>query len=58
MTSQTRLTHIAAPEGVAPGAGYTHVVTGSGRLIAVSGQVALDFENLRRCLAAARGHFQ
>lgn len=42
MTAQPRLTHIAAPEGVAPGVGYTHVVTGSGRLIAVSGQVALD----------------
>jgi enamine deaminase RidA (YjgF/YER057c/UK114 family) len=42
MTTQPGLTHIAAPEGVAPGAGYTHVVTGSGRLIAVSGQVALD----------------
>lgn len=42
MTMQTGLTRIAAPDGVAPGAGYTHVVTGSGRLIAVSGQVALD----------------
>ncbi|NBM17008.1 RidA family protein [Streptomyces sp. GC420] len=38
----TRLTHIPEPGGVAPGTGYTHVVTGSGRLIAVSGQVALD----------------
>jgi enamine deaminase RidA (YjgF/YER057c/UK114 family) len=27
---------------MAPGAAYTHVVTGAGRLIAVSGQVALD----------------
>jgi len=36
------LRHIAAPEGVAPGVGYTHVVTGTGRLVAVSGQVALD----------------
>jgi enamine deaminase RidA (YjgF/YER057c/UK114 family) len=36
------LTHIAAPEGVAPGTGYTHVVTGTGRLVAVSGQVAFD----------------
>jgi enamine deaminase RidA (YjgF/YER057c/UK114 family) len=42
MTKHTRLTHIAAPEGVAPGAGYTQVITGSGRLVAVSGQVALD----------------
>ncbi|MCX4536871.1 RidA family protein [Streptomyces sp. NBC_01669] len=38
----THLTHITAPEGVTPGVGYTHVVTGSGRLVAVSGQVALD----------------
>lgn len=37
-----RLTHIAAPDGVAPATGYTHVVTGSGRWVAVSGQVALD----------------
>lgn len=36
------LTHIAAPEGVAPGTGYTHVVLGTGRLVAVSGQIALD----------------
>jgi enamine deaminase RidA (YjgF/YER057c/UK114 family) len=39
---ETRLTRIPAPEGVAPGTGYTHVVTGTGRLVAVSGQVALD----------------
>ena len=38
----SQLTHIPAPEGVAPGVGYTHVVTGPGRLVAVSGQVALD----------------
>jgi enamine deaminase RidA (YjgF/YER057c/UK114 family) len=42
VTTQTKLTHIPDPEGVAPGAGYTHVVMGSGRLIAISGQVALD----------------
>ncbi len=42
MTAQAWLRHIPAPEGVAPGRGYTHVVTGSGRLVAVSGQVALD----------------
>ncbi len=40
--NETRLTHIPAPDGVAPGTGYTHVVTGTGRLVAVSGQVALD----------------
>ncbi|MDT3441670.1 MULTISPECIES: RidA family protein [unclassified Pseudofrankia] len=38
----SHLTHIAAPAGVAPGVGYTHVVAGTGRLVAVSGQVALD----------------
>jgi enamine deaminase RidA (YjgF/YER057c/UK114 family) len=38
----TQLTHITEPDGVAPGIGYTQVVTGTGRLVAVSGQVALD----------------
>lgn len=42
VTAQNRLTHIPAPDGVAPGNGYTHVVTGTGRLVAVSGQIALD----------------
>ncbi|MFI9720395.1 RidA family protein [Streptomyces sp. NPDC052396] len=37
-----RLTHIHTPEGVAPGNGYSQVVHGTGRLVAVSGQVALD----------------
>ena len=40
--NSTQLTHITAPDGVAPGTGYTQVVTGTGRLVAVSGQVALD----------------
>jgi enamine deaminase RidA (YjgF/YER057c/UK114 family) len=40
--NETQLTHIAEPEGVAPGTGYTHVVIGTGRLAAISGQVALD----------------
>ncbi|MFI0736390.1 RidA family protein [Streptomyces sp. NPDC021225] len=40
--NKKRLTHIPAPEGVAPGTGYTNVVMGSGRLVAVSGQVAFD----------------
>lgn len=35
-------TRIPAPDGVAPAAQYTHVVTGTGRLVAVSGQLALD----------------
>ncbi|WP_121750020.1 RidA family protein [Streptomyces sp. E2N166] len=37
-------TRIAAPDGVAPAAQYTHVVTGTGRFVAVSGQLALDEE--------------
>ncbi|WPO70298.1 RidA family protein [Streptomyces sp. KN37] len=38
----SRLTHISAPEGVAPATAYTHVVMGTGRLVAISGQLALD----------------
>ncbi|WP_030856405.1 RidA family protein [Streptomyces sp. NRRL S-37] len=38
------LTRIPAPDGVAPAAQYTHVVTGTGRFVAVSGQLALDEE--------------
>jgi enamine deaminase RidA (YjgF/YER057c/UK114 family) len=38
----SHLTHICGPDGVAPGNGYSHVVLGEGRFIAVSGQVALD----------------
>lgn len=37
----TGLDHIT-PDGVAAGFGYSHVVAGTGRLIAISGQVALD----------------
>jgi enamine deaminase RidA (YjgF/YER057c/UK114 family) len=33
------LTHISAPDGVFPSDGYTHVVTGPGRMVAVSGQM-------------------
>jgi enamine deaminase RidA (YjgF/YER057c/UK114 family) len=40
MTS--RLTRVQAPEGVAPGTGYSHVVWGTGRFVAISGQCALD----------------
>ena len=42
MTTQPHITRIAVPDGVASGRGYTHVVTGTGRLVAISGQVALD----------------
>jgi enamine deaminase RidA (YjgF/YER057c/UK114 family) len=38
----TLLTHIPAPEGVAPGNGFSHVVLGTGRFVAISGQLALD----------------
>ncbi|MGY0019720.1 RidA family protein [Streptomyces sp. YJ-C3] len=38
----SRLTHIPAPDGVAPATAYTHVVMGTGRFVAVSGQLALD----------------
>lgn len=33
---------ITAPAGVAPAAQYSHVVTATGRIVAVSGQLALD----------------
>lgn len=36
------LTRISAPDGVAPATAYTHVVMGTGRFVAVSGQLALD----------------
>ncbi|MFD3311373.1 RidA family protein [Streptomyces sp. NPDC058694] len=36
------LTRISAPDGVAPAAAYSHVVMGTGRFVAVSGQLALD----------------
>ena len=38
----TELRHVAAPEGIASGRGYSHVVTGRGRLVVVSGQVSQD----------------
>ncbi len=38
----SHLTHVPAPAGVAPATGYSHVVWGTGRFIAVSGQIALD----------------
>ncbi|GAA2121769.1 RidA family protein [Kitasatospora saccharophila] len=40
--STPHLTDISEPPGVAPGTGYTQVVTGTGRLVQVSGQVAFD----------------
>lgn len=38
----SHLTRVPAPDGVAPAAQYTHVVSGTGRFVAVSGQLALD----------------
>ncbi|MEV6957928.1 RidA family protein [Streptomyces sp. NPDC051207] len=38
----SELTRIPAPDGVAPAAHYTHVVMGTGRFVAVSGQLPLD----------------
>ena len=38
----SQLSHAVAPDGVAPGNGYSHVVWGTGRFVAVSGQIALD----------------
>ena len=34
------LQHFRAPSGLAPGPGYSHAVTGRGRWVATSGQVA------------------
>jgi enamine deaminase RidA (YjgF/YER057c/UK114 family) len=36
------LQHVVAPDGVAAGRGYSQVVTGRGRLVVVSGQIAQD----------------
>jgi enamine deaminase RidA (YjgF/YER057c/UK114 family) len=36
------LRHVVAPAGVAPGRGFSQVVSGRGRLVVVSGQVAAD----------------
>lgn len=38
----SELTRIPAPDGVAPAPAYSHVVLGTGRFVAVSGQLALD----------------
>jgi enamine deaminase RidA (YjgF/YER057c/UK114 family) len=35
-------TRIPAPDGVFPAAQYSHVVIGTGRFVAISGQLALD----------------
>ena len=38
----TDLQHVVHPAGMAPGNGYSHVVSGRGRLVAISGQVSVD----------------
>ncbi|MFD4828826.1 RidA family protein [Streptomyces uncialis] len=38
----SHLTHVPAPGGVFPATAYTHVVLGTGRFVAISGQLALD----------------
>lgn len=38
----TELVFVRSPAGVAPGNGYSHVVWGTGRFVAVAGQIALD----------------
>ncbi|MET9391048.1 RidA family protein [Streptomyces sp. NPDC006624] len=38
----SELTRITAPDGVAAAAQYSHVVSGSGRFVAVAGQLPLD----------------
>ncbi|MFC9503460.1 RidA family protein [Streptomyces sp. NPDC057002] len=38
----SQLTRIPAPDGVAAAAQYSHVVMGTGRFVAVAGQLALD----------------
>ena len=38
----SHLEHFSQPAGLAPSVGYSHSVTGTGRLVAISGQIALD----------------
>jgi enamine deaminase RidA (YjgF/YER057c/UK114 family) len=37
-----RIEHYQAPEGMAPGNGYSHAVVASGKVVAIAGQVAMD----------------
>jgi enamine deaminase RidA (YjgF/YER057c/UK114 family) len=37
-----RIEHYLAPEGMAPGNGYSHAVVASGKVVAIAGQVAMD----------------
>ena len=49
--------HLAAPPGLAPGPGYSHVVTGSGRMVFIAAQSEQVFSNLSRALEAAGAGF-
>lgn len=40
------LTHLSAPDGVAPSDGYSHVVTGPGQLAALAGQMPFDADGV------------
>ena len=44
MEDQVSKLEFPRPVGVAPGNGYSHVVTGPGQWVAIAGQVALDAE--------------
>ena len=52
------LRHVVTPAGVPAGRGYSQVVTGEGRLVVISGQVAQDASGVRAHPAAARFHGQ
>lgn len=38
----TSLTHISTPAGVHPSDGYSHAITGPGRLVVLAGQMPFD----------------
>jgi len=38
----THIEHFSHPEGSPPAVGYSHAVAGTGRFVAVAGQVAMD----------------
>src|SRR5207253_1910582 len=40
--SRTGMEHHLAPAGLAPGKGYSHAVSATGRMVAIAGQVAMD----------------
>jgi len=43
MSERSHISHVQTPAGLAGGKrGYSHVVTGSGRVVVLAGQVALD----------------